>query len=83
MSLQVKFENIIFCYGKDGGQGYVNKSECSCTSENPCQEMIDANRYIEAFKDIRYGDVEARDEMIKKLKPEFKDSKWWENNVIK
>ncbi|MFS0905655.1 hypothetical protein AB3N02_21665 [Priestia aryabhattai] len=74
--------NSRFCYDKDGGQGFVHKSKCTCTKDNPCQSMLDKQRFNEAMRNVEYGDVKRRDEIVKQIKPEFKDSKWWKDNVI-
>ena len=75
-------EHSIFCYAKEGGQGFVDKSECTCTNDCPCQARIDRDRFHEEFKDMSFEEsLKYRDEIIERLKPEFKDSKWWKDNV--
>ncbi|MNG28633.1 hypothetical protein D3C84_1139190 [compost metagenome] len=72
-----------FCYAKEGGQGFINKSKCTCDKEtNPCQAIIDRDRFLEAFEDMEHSDSKRRSEIIKEIKSEFKDSKWFKDNVI-
>jgi len=53
-----------FCYAKEGGQGYVNKSKCTCTKENPCQAIVNRDRHkdnivlrVEKLDDPMYKEV--------------------------
>lgn len=78
-----RMEESRFCYAREGKQGFVHMSKCTCTKDNPCQAKIDADRFHEAFKDIKYEDLpKYRKEIIEKLKPEFNDSQWWKDNVF-
>jgi hypothetical protein len=76
-----RFEDARFCYGRAGGQGHVDKSECTCTQDHPCQAKIDKDRFHEAFKSVSYGDINARQKVLKKIKTEFKGSQWYKDNV--
>lgn len=80
--IRERFDNSCFCYAKPGGQGFVNKSECICSKECPCQAKLDAERFHEAFNGMPYGDIRTRNEIIKEIKPDFKDSQWYKDNVI-
>jgi hypothetical protein len=77
-------EESRFCYAKEGGQGFVHKSKCTCDKKNnPCQAIKDSDRFHEAFKGIAYEDLpKYRKEIIDKIKPEFKDSQWYKDNVV-
>ncbi|WP_405101597.1 hypothetical protein [Oceanobacillus sp. FSL H7-0719] len=78
-----EMRDLKFCYAKEGGQGYTHKSKCVCDKENIlCQAGKDANKFHEACKDIKHDNVKHRNEIVKELKSQFKDSKWWKDNVI-
>lgn len=80
--LMKRFENARFCYAKAGGQGFVDKSECICTKENPCQAKLDSERFHNAFEEMSYGDFNKRKEILEKIKPEFENSQWYKDNVV-
>lgn len=72
-----------YCYGKEGGQGFVAKSECTCTDECPCQGKVDSKRFLESFKREEVdGSIKERVGIIAKIKPDFSDSKWWRDNIV-
>lgn len=74
-----------FCYQKAYGEGYVRKSDCTCTATNPCQAIIDKSRFHQLFDEIEEsenGNNITRREIIQKMKPEFKESIWWIENII-
>lgn len=77
-------EDYTFCYAKEGGQGFIHKDQCKCGigAENKCcDEVKDRMRFILRFNDFADTD-KNRNEVIQIIKPEFKDSKWWKDNVI-
>lgn len=75
-------ENHKFCYARKGGEGFVDKHECICTKDKPCQSILDRRRFVEAFKDIKTEDLpKYRNEVLQKISPEFEDSEWWKDNV--
>lgn len=80
--LAKKMEESRFCYAKDGGQGFVHQSECTCTKENPCQAIIDKERFHKALEGLEYDDVKGRNEIVQQIKSEFKGSQWWKDNVV-
>lgn len=82
MDISKQMKEMKFCYAKEDGQGYVHKSRCTCTKECPCQATIDKSRFHDALKDIDIGDIESRNKIIQEIKPEFKNSQWWRDNVI-
>lgn len=92
--LSNQIENSKFCYAKDGGNGYVDKAECTCNRDcQACQDMNNFHRrfnevgkemgykYPETFEECKQA-IEMRAEIINIIKPEFKDSKWYKDNVI-
>ncbi len=87
--LKKKIEESKFCHAKEGGEGLVHKSKCTCTRENPCQAKIDRKRFHEAFEDLESADIKSiseivkiRNEIVERIKTEFEDSQWWKDNVI-
>lgn len=77
-----KLSNSRFCYAKEGGQGFVDKSECTCDRvNNPCQAILDSEKFHDSLKGLEYGDFEHRDKLIEKINPELKDSQWYKDNV--
>lgn len=78
--IRKKFEDSIFCYAKSGGQGFVHKNDCSCGKDKSCQAFKDYQRFHELNK--QYDGGMSINTIIKILKPEFEDSKWWKDNVI-
>lgn len=79
--LKEAITNSRFCYAKDGGQGFVLKEDCACGNKC-CEEYKDQEKFRGYLKDMEYGDYKKRAEIIEKIKPEFKDSKWWKDNVV-
>jgi hypothetical protein len=83
--LRKSMQEVTFCYEKEDGEGFIRKNECKCTEDKykSCQGIKDHERFHERFKELGmdYGDFKRRAEIIKTIKPEFKDSKWWERNV--
>lgn len=73
-----------FCYAKEGGAGFIHKDQCKCGigAENKCcDEKKDHQRFVDRFNDFADTD-KTRNEIIQIIKPEFKDSQWWRNNVV-
>ncbi|WP_142383488.1 hypothetical protein [Bacillus sp. T33-2] len=79
-----KIESVTFCYAKEGGEGFVYKEKCACGTDKCCQAIQDKERFHQRFNELSmvYGDFSKRDEIIKIIKPEFENSKWWKDNVI-
>ena len=82
-------KNATFCYAKEGGQGFVQKENCTCRENDLCHSLQDAERFHKRFHEMRqelgYGQdfgIKERNEIIKIIKPEFADSVWWKNNVV-
>ena len=75
-----KMNSVTFCYAKDGGQGFTENENCECDKEKCCQAFLDQERFYKRFEELQ-DDME-RDEIIQIIKQEFKESKWWKDNVI-
>lgn len=81
--LREQMSNVVFCYAKDGGQGFVNKNECcSIESEKCCQAYKDREKFFKYMQEVEYGDFKKLSEIKRQIKHEFKDSQWWKDNVI-
>lgn len=78
--IREKMESVTFCYAREGGAGFIEKENCECGKEKCCQALKDHERFIQRFDDFFNSEL-SRDEIIKIIKPEFKDSKWWKENV--
>lgn len=82
-------KNVTFCYAKEGGQGFVQKENCTCRGSELCHSLQDAERFRNQFDEMRqelgyeknFG-IKERNEIVKIIKPEFVESAWWKNNVI-
>lgn len=76
-------ENSLFCYGKEGGQGYVDKHECKCGGNRSiCQAYQDREKFHSYFNGLTMEEVvHRRDEIIEEIKGEFEDSQWFKDNV--
>ncbi|WJV20781.1 hypothetical protein QU593_10225 [Rossellomorea marisflavi] len=76
----------IFCYGKDGGQGFTEKSNCMCEfneiNKDRCKSFKDREEFLD-----RYLELEAQGltwyEIMQKLRFEFKENHWFKNNIDK
>jgi hypothetical protein len=79
--LAEKIESSSYCYRKPGGAGLVDKSDCQCSADLPCQAKLDKDRFHKLMSTVTYGDCKGRDERIKEIKPQFVDSQWWKDNV--
>lgn len=87
--IREQMANSRFCYAKEGGQGFVQKENCTCRESELCHSLQDAERFSNRFDEMRqelgYGEdfgIKERNEIIKIIKPEFADSAWWKNNVV-
>ncbi|WP_442636522.1 hypothetical protein [Rossellomorea marisflavi] len=75
-----------FCYGKDGGQGFTDKSKCVCEfnwiNKDSCRSFKDREKILD-----RYSDLKAQGltwfEIMQKLRVEFRDNHWFQNNIDK
>lgn len=89
-------ENSVFCVDKDGGEGYVEKANCSCynAGEKCCQAYYDKEQFHKYFKEAIGFDLEVgnyndymkqvskvRKGVIEKAEKELNDSKWFKDNV--
>lgn len=75
-------ENSKFCYAKVGGQGYVDKKDCTCKEDRNCQAYLDRMKFLSYFKDIPYEEIpKHRNRILNEIKEEFKDSQWFKDNV--
>jgi hypothetical protein len=76
--------NSTFCFALESGESLTNINNCACGHTKSCQESRDKHRFYIRSLEFREesGEITDRAGMIKALKPEFKDSKWWKNNVI-
>lgn len=96
--MRERIENSVFCYDKDGGEGFVNKGDCECFKQGElcCQSYKDREQFHNYFKELigftatekgydEYvkASVAVRKEVINKADIEMKDSKWFKDNVIK
>jgi len=79
--LAMKMKDSRYCYGKPGGSGLVDKSECQCTTENPCRAKLDKDYFHELMSTVTYGDYKGRVKRIQEIKPQFVDSQWWKDNI--
>lgn len=75
-------ENSCFCEAKDGGRGYVNKSECKCFNdkEHQCQAYQDREAFHNLHTELSAKDLTRREIMIV-AKERFGESKWFQENV--
>lgn len=81
-----RVDSFVFCYEKSDGQGFVNKEECKCflEGEKCCQAFNDRNKFYSYFRGLSMEEtIKNRDKIIKDVEGEFKDSKWFNNNVVK
>ena len=85
-----KLNDSTFCYNKEGGQGFAPKESCECFNGGRCQAVLDKERYHTRFKEVyntlygveHYdGNTKKRDTVVDIIKHEFKDSKWYKENV--
>ena len=74
-----------FCYAKSGGQGFVDKKECECFIKGGCcQAVIDKNKFHSYFEGMSMEEsAKNRNRIIKEIEEEFKDSQWFNDNVVK
>jgi hypothetical protein len=79
--LAEKMKDSMYCYGKPGGSGLVNKSECQCSADLPCQAKSDKHRFHKLMSTVTYGDFKGRDKRIQEIKPQFVASQWWKDNI--
>ena len=78
--------NSVFCYSKDGGQGFVFKEKCKCYEVGTmcCQAYKDQKLFHSYFDGVEYEDVPKRYfEIIEKTMQDeqLKNSKWCKENV--
>lgn len=90
-------EKSVYCYEKDGGEGYVDKVDCKCFNDGEsficCQAFIDKEKFHSYFSEaIDMNPNEdyngymqqvsiVRPEILKKAEVEMKDSKWFKDNI--
>ena len=79
--------NSVFCYSKDGGQGFVIKDKCQCSEVGAirCQAYEDQKLFHSYFDGVDYEDVpKVYFETIEKTlqDEQLKDSKWCRENVV-
>lgn len=75
-------KDYTFCFAVEGGEGLSLKENCACGAIKCCQEYKDSHRFQRRFAYVKNSGVTDRDEIIKIIRSEFADSKWYKNNVI-
>ena len=71
-----------FCYAKEGGAGYDSREKCVCTKENPCEAILDRDRFHKNFEGMNMDEIMTnRSKILKSIESEYEDSQWYRDNV--
>jgi len=75
--------NSKFCYGKEKGEGFINKDKCKCNGNlNNCKAYQDKVKFLSYFDGLTMKEVACNhSEIIEEIKVEFKESQWFKGNV--